>query len=165
MDWLKKIDFAMTTDKGGLTFTFVLFAMILGFIISWIIIFCNKKIVGAFIGAINESGAKDEASAKTLAELGQEGNVSAVNLMKRGGGISKMVTAVGAERDEKGRLKIDENTRFYVGEDAMPRVTRQYNAKGTNVLTLILGIIAILAVGILLFLFVSPIIDAITKVK
>ena len=30
MDWLKKIDFAMTTDTGKVTFTFVLFAMILG---------------------------------------------------------------------------------------------------------------------------------------
>ena len=51
MDWLKKIDFAMTTDTGKVTFTFVLFAMILGFIISWIAIYCNKKIMGAFARA------------------------------------------------------------------------------------------------------------------
>lgn len=163
MDWLKKIDFAMTTDKGGLTFTFVLFAIILGFIISWILIFCNRKIVGTFVWTIANAGAKDVASAKTLAELGLEDNVSAVNLMKRGGGVSKIVTAVGAERDEKGRLQIDENTRFYVDESEMPRVARQYNEKGTNVPTLIIGIATMLLVGVLLFIFIAPIVDAMTK--
>ena len=101
MDWLKKIDFAMTTDTGKVTFTFVLFAMILGFIISWIAIYCNKKIMGAFARAAMNAGAIDEDSAKTLAELEQENNVSAINAMRRGGALSKMVTAVGAERDER----------------------------------------------------------------
>ena len=60
MDWLKKIDFAMTTDTGKVTFTFVLFAMILGFIISWIAIYCNKKIMGAFARAAMNAGTIDE---------------------------------------------------------------------------------------------------------
>ena len=96
MDWLKEIDFAMTTDTGKVTFTFVLFAMIFGFIISWIVIYCNKKIMGAFARSVMNAGAVDEESAKTLAELGQEDNVSALNAMRRGGVLSKMVTAVGA---------------------------------------------------------------------
>ena len=87
MDWLKKIDFAMTTDKGELTFTFALFAIILGFIISWILIYCNKKIFGAFTRSLISLGATDEESAKTLAELGQEDNVSAVNALRRGGAL------------------------------------------------------------------------------
>ena len=163
MDWLKKIDFAMTTDKGELTFTFALFAIILGFIISWILIYCNKKIFGTFTRSLISLGATDEESAKTLAELGQEDNVSAVNALRRGGALSKMVTAVGVERDEKGKLEIDESTRFYISEKAMPRVIRQYGDKEVKVLTLILGIVAILAVGILLFLFVSPLVDALMK--
>ncbi len=163
MDWLKEIDFAMTTDTGKVTFTFVLFAMIFGFIISWIVIYCNKKIMGAFARSVMNAGAVDEESAKTLAELGQEDNVSAVKAMRRGGVLSKMVTAVGAERDENGRLAVDENTRFYISEEAKARVVRQYGEKETKIWTLLLGIVAILVVGILLFLFVSPVIDALTK--
>ena len=163
MDWLKKIDFAMTTDTGKVTFKFVLFAMILGFIISWIAIYCNKKIMGAFARAAMNAGAIDEESAKTLAELEQENNVSAINAMRRGGALSKMVTAVGAERDEKGMLTVDENTRFYISEEAKQRAVRQYGEKEAKLWTLILGIAAILAVGILLFLFVSPVIDALAK--
>ena len=109
------------------------------------------------------AGAVDEESAKTLAELEQENNVSAINAMRRGGALSKMVTAVGAERDEKGMLTVDENTRFYISEEAKQRAVRQYGEKEAKLWTLILGIAAILAVGILLFLFVSPVIDALAK--
>ena len=119
--------------------------------------------MGAFARSVMNAGAVDEESAKTLAELGQEDNVSALNAMRRGGVLSKMVTAVSAERDEKGRLAVDENTRFYISEEAKARVVRQYGEKETKIWTLLLGIAAILVVGILLFLFVSPIINALMK--
>lgn len=163
MDWLKEIDFAMTTDTGKTTFTFVVFAMILGFIISWIAIYCNKKIMGAFARALINAGATDEENAKTLAELEQEDNISAINAMRRGKSLSHMVTAVGAERDEKGMLTVDESTRFYISEQGKARALRQYGESEPRLITLLLGIVAILAVGVLLFLFVSPVVDALMK--
>ena len=152
MDILKQIDFAMTTDTGRLSFTFVLFTLIFGCILSWVILFYQRKVVGALVRALIAAGAADEASAKTLAEIGQEANVSALYQLRRERGLSRVVTVVGAEPFVSGKRKIPDSARFYVAGDAVPRAERQYSDKGTSVPILLLGILGILAVGILLFL-------------
>lgn len=152
MDIFKEIDFAMTTDTGRLSFTFVLFALIFGCILSWIILFYQRKVVGALVRALTAAGASDEASAKTLAEIGQESNASALNRLRRDAGLSRVVTVVGAEPFVSGKRKIPDTARFYVAPDAMMRAERQYSDKGTSIPILLLGIFGILAVGIALFL-------------
>ena len=70
--FLRLFDSVRTSGDGKLTFQFVLWTLIFGVIISWIIIFYNKKIIGAFVRAIISSGATSEETAKTLAEIEQD---------------------------------------------------------------------------------------------
>lgn len=137
----------------GLTLTLVIWGIILGMIIAWIISFYRQKITGAFVDAIIRAGAKDEDSARTLAELGQEFNSGAVKRYRSSGALRSLVRATGIEEGAKSPVVIDENTRFYIPETASAAAEKQFGSRGANVWILIGGSAALVIIGALLSYF------------
>ena len=154
--FLRLFDSVRTSGDGKLTFQFVLWTLIFGVIISWIIIFYNKKIIGAFVRAIISSGATSEETAKTLAEIEQDYNVSAISHYKRSAALQRIIFIADAQEAPKGSSKkkpavtVDENTRFYIPEEMLFRAEKQYKEEELGLLSIVLGTVAIIIAGVII---------------
>ena len=137
---------------------FIVWLLIAGVIIAFIIVFCNKRIIGALVRAIIDAEATSEETSKTLSELGQEGNTTAISLYKGSSSLKRIIKTVnpGEALSEENNKKaiIDENTRFYIPEDSLFRTQKQYGSDD-SVLTVIIGTLAMIAVGIIVTLFIA----------
>ncbi len=149
-------DSVRTSGDVKITFRFVLWALIFGVIISWIIIIYNRKIIGAFVRAIISSGATSRETAKTLVEIEQEHNVSAISHYRRSAALQRIVFIAdegghSQESDKKKRsVTVDENTRFYIPEDMLFRAEKQYGEEEHGVLSIVLGTVAIIIAGVII---------------
>ena len=155
-DFFSAIDALRGGSDGKITLPLVVWAIIFGIILSWIIIIYKQRIVGAFIRALIAENASSPETAKTAAELGQDHNVSALSSYKRSAALRRIVYIVGDEEkaaDKKYRPEIDENTRFYIPEDRLKRAEDQYGKSGVNVFVLIGGVAALLIIGALITYF------------
>lgn len=158
MDTLSRLFDSARETGTALTFAVVLWAIIFGMIISWIIIFYDKKVVGAFVRAIIAAQATDESSAKTLSELGQENNPSAISHLRRSESLRRIVHFVGALAPQSGKKHsakpvFDETTRFYIPESSLYRASKQYDAGGSELWKMIVGALSLFILGILLTYF------------
>ena len=140
---------AMRQGNGDITLTLVVWAIILGIIVSWVIAFCNQKITGTLVSALISAGATSEENAKTLSEIGQEYNVSAVSKYKSSAAVRRIVCSVPETK------QITEETRLYIPEDKLPQASRLYGGKETSVWMLLIGAIALMAVGIVVSLIAA----------
>lgn len=149
-------DSVKVSGDGRLSFQFILWTLIFGVIISWIIILCSKRIVGAFVRAIISAGATSEETAKTLAELEQDHNVSAVSHYRRSAALQRIVFIADAQKESQGsgkkrrNITVDENTRFYIPEEMLFRAENQYKAEEHGILSIVLGTVAIIIAGIII---------------
>ena len=117
--FLRLFDSVRTSGDGKLTFQFVLWTLIFGVIISWIIIFYNKKIIGAFVRAIISSGATSEETAKTLAEIEQDYNVSAISHYKRSAALQRIIFIAGAQEAPKRKADLRRGAPLSASSDAL----------------------------------------------
>jgi len=135
--------------NGSGTITSISWMLVFGIVISWFFIYYHKKVIGDFINALFDAGADSEENAKTLAEIGQERNVSAINKYSKSVTLQKLVICDATDADPKnGRLKIDENTKFYIEEQHRDRLKSMYNPKGNSMIFMLIGaiVLAIFAV-------------------
>ena len=135
--------------NGSGTITSISWMLVFGIVISWFFIYYHKKVIGDFINALFDAGADSEENAKTLAEIGQERNVSAINKYSKSVTLQKLVICDATDADPKsGRLKIDENTKFYIEEQQKDRLKSMYNPKGNSMIFMLIGaiVLAIFAV-------------------
>ena len=140
--------------NGSGTLTSVTWMIVLGIIISWFFIFYHKKVIGDFINALFEAGADSEENAKTLTEIGQERNVSAVNKYCKSATLQKLVICDAVDADPKsGRLKVDENTKFYIDELNRDRLKSMYNPKGNSMIFMLVGAVILAVIAILIGVF------------
>ena len=140
--------------NGSGTLTAVTWMLVFGVVISWFFIYYHKRVIGNFVNALIDAGADSEENAKTLSEIGQEKNVSAVNKYSKSVTLQKLIICDATDADPKsGRLKIDENTKFYVEEQQRDRLKSMYNPKGNSMIFMLIGaiLLAIFAVVIGLF--------------
>lgn len=140
--------------NGSGTLTAVTWMLVFGVVISWFFIYYHKRVIGNFVNALIDAGADSEENAKTLSEIGQEKNVSAVNKYSKSVTLQKLIICDATDADPKsGRLKIDENTKFYVEEQQRDRLKSMYNPKGNSMVFMLIGaiLLAIFAVVIGLF--------------
>ena len=159
MDDLLRLFDAARENGSSLTFPVVLWALIFGIILSWIIVFYNKKVIGALVRAILSAEAKDEQSAKTLAELGQENNISAVSHLRHSESLRHIVHFVGEPemsnvgKKKKPHVSFDENTRFYIPEASVYRASKKYDGSGSEIWKMLVGAVALFVLGIILTYF------------
>ena len=131
-----------------------LLAIVIGFIVSFFAIYYRRRVIGSFVRAIRRAEAFDKESAKTLAELEQEDNISAIETIRKSASIRRLITVYNeGDEDENGkdRVKIDENTRFYITEECETRSRVQYGNENEPLWPLILGSLAMIGIGIISF--------------
>ena len=155
-EFLRTIDALRGGSDGKITLPLVVWAIIFGIILSWIIIIYKQRIVGAFVRAMIEAGATSPETAKTAEELGQDHNVSALSSFKKSAALHRMIYICGEEEraeDKKYRPETDENTKFYIPETQLKRAQDQYGGKGTSIWIIVAGVIGLLLLGVLITYF------------
>ena len=107
----------------------------------------QKKIIGSFIRALCANGAYSEASAKTAEELGQEKNNYALRALKKKSGVLRtLVTSV--------------DGRYYIeGEKNQMRARSQFKPDRSNLFVSLLVAVAMIGVGMAIFLVIPQIIE------
>ena len=124
-------------NEKYMTLSFITWALIFGIILSFIIIYYNKRIIGAFIRALLNSGANDAESAKTVSELSASGYSSAVSTPTLIRSFSTRSGTIVDMTEKEGR-KFNDSTKFYISENNRLKAIKMYDDKGTSVLAMVL---------------------------
>ena len=153
MDWFNKLLTSFEVAKNASTLQsdiiFFVWTILFGFFISWIIIYSNRRIVGTFVRAVLISEANDIESAKTLEELNQKENVSAIEKYAKSTSLQSIVLSNAEVVDPLNHLlKIDDNTKFYIPEEQKRRAQRMYDSVGNSGWMILAGAAGILIIGI-----------------
>ena len=148
LDYIDALRLDNTVSTG---IQFIMWPLIFGLILSFFIIYSRRRVIGAFVRAIREAGASDEESAKTLAEIGQEDNSSAISALKKSSSLRRLITICPGEEASGEELVINEKTRFYIGKEAETRSRVQYGDKEEPLWPVILGSAALILFGIVVF--------------
>ena len=150
-DFIEKLDFYRTDSEALVSLQFVVMAIAFGLIIAFIAVYYQRRVIGSFVRAISQAEAIDEESAKTLAELGQENNVSAIAKLQKSSSLRALISVCDAETTEKGTLIIDESTRFYIAKEQEERARKQFGDRQDSLIPIIIGSIILIIVVILSF--------------
>ena len=153
MDLLELIDLYRSKPSAMINLQFIVWAIVIGFIVSFFAIYYRRRVIGSFVRAIRRAEAVDKESAKTLAELEQEDNISAIATIRKSASIRRLISVYNEGEEDEGndRVKIDENTRFYITEEGATRSRIQYGNENEPLWPLILGSLAMIGIGILSF--------------
>ncbi len=135
----------------------IIWAMIAGFAVSFFAMYYKRRVIGSFVRALREAGADSPETAKTLAELEQEHNVSVISNLKKSASLRRMITIYNEETEtedpnpKKGNesIKIDENTRFYIAPEAITRSRVQYGDNPEPLWPILLGCAGLVVIGVL----------------
>ena len=150
-DFIQKLDFYRTDSDALVSLQFIVMAIAFGLIIAFIAVYYQRRVIGSFVRAIRYAEANDEESAKTLAELGQENNVSAIAKLKKSPSLRSLISVCDAEVTEKGEFVIDENSRFYIAKEKEERARKQFGDNQDSLIPILIGSIILVIVVILSF--------------
>ncbi|MBO5047843.1 MAG: hypothetical protein J6D19_05470 [Clostridia bacterium] len=150
-DFIDKLDFFRTDSDAMVSIQFIIMALAFGLIIAFIAVYYQRRVIGSFVRAIRSAEAIDEESAKTLAELGQENNVSAIAKLKKSASLRNLVTICDMKTEANGKIIIDDSTRFYIAKEKEERSRKQFGDNEDSLIPIILGSLALLVVVVLSF--------------
>ena len=150
-DFIDKLDFFRTDSDAMVSIQFIIMALAFGLIIAFIAVYYQRRVIGAFVRAIRSAEAIDEESAKTLAELGQENNVSAIAKLKKSASLRNLVTICDMKTETNGKIIIDDSTRVYIAKEKEERSRKQFGDNEDSLIPIILGSLALLVVVVLSF--------------
>ena len=153
MNLFELIDLYRAKANSMINLQFIVWAIVIGFIISFFAVYYRRRVIGSFVRAIRNAEAVDLASAKTLQELGQEDNASAISLVRKSASLRRLITVYneGEEAADAAKVRIDENTRFYITEECATRSRVQYGNENEPLWPLIVGSLALIGIGIISF--------------
>ena len=153
MNLFELIDLYRSKANSMINLQFIVWAIVIGFIISFFAVYYRRRVIGSFVRAIRNAEAVDLASAKTLQELGQEDNASAISLVRKSASLRRLITVYneGEEAADTAKVRIDENTRFYITEECATRSRVQYGNENEPLWPLIVGSLALIGIGVISF--------------
>ena len=160
-DFLEKIEASRLDASTVFSLRLIIWAAVLGLILSFCLVYYRRRVIGSFVRAIRDADATDFESAKTLAEIGQEHNTSAITAMKKSASLRRLISFYQPEsqgegdRTEKQEIIIDENTRFFIAKEAETRARVQYGDESDRLWPLIFGSLGVILLGILSFFFIK----------
>ena len=150
-DFIDKLDFFRTDSDAMVSIQFIIMALAFGLIIAFIAVYYQRRVIGSFVRAIRSAEAIDKESAKTLAELGQENNVSAIAKLKKSASLRNLVTICDMKTETNGKIIIDDSTRVYIAKEKEERSRKQFGDNEDSLIPIILGSLALLVVVVLSF--------------
>lgn len=150
-DFIDKLDFFRTDSDAMISIQFIVMALAFGLIIAFIAVYYQRRVIGSFVRAIRNAEAIDEESSKTLAELGQENNVSAIAKLKKSASLRNLITICDIKTESNDKIIIDESTRFYIAKEKEERSRKQFGDNEDSLIPIILGSLALLVAVVLSF--------------
>lgn len=136
----------------------IIWATVVGFALSFFAIYYKRRVIGSFVRALREAEANSPETAKTIAELDQENNVTVIANLKKSASLRRLITICNEPSEnntenEKPKKKkeaviIDENTRFYIAPEALTRSRIQYGDEAEPLWPILLGCAGLVAIGI-----------------
>ena len=152
----------LTFLNDPLTFKWLILGVYFGLVIASFVMFYNKNVLGALIRRLDEVGALDAESAKTLDELGLSKNIFIKLSLKRGNTLRKLVAIAPAEGEACERdltlflasvegIKYSVDTeRFYLPQSKRDVAVGRFRRKGSGWLSVVLmtvvGLVAVIAI-------------------
>lgn len=139
-------------------------SLLIGASIAALSLFYTKWMIGGFVRNLLSSGAGSPDTAHSLEELGYAKNRFVRYALRDGSVLRKMVWEIGDNytTDASGftysarTRKMDINTaRFYIDESNRIRAELRYNANGSDVITLLVGLL-LFAVAAAVILILAP---------
>lgn len=155
------------------TLQIVIWSVFIGIVVGACSLYYNKRVIGSFVRDLLQSGATGPDSARTLEELGYGKSFFIKHALRDGSVLRKMVWEADDNftTDPSGYTfsarsrKMDINTaRFYVDESNRIKVDLRYSAKGTDIITLLIGVIIFAVVAYALLMFIPYITDLFVSV-
>ncbi len=146
----------------------IIWAFFIGILIGAASLYYQKRVIGSFVRALLDDGAADPDNARTLEELGFAKNRFVRHALRGGSVLRKMVWEAkdNFTTDAQGCVysarttKMDINTaRFYIDESNRIRADLRYSAKGSDVLTLLIGVVVFAVLAYAMLLFVPYVVD------
>lgn len=154
IDWFESLFNFSSITGTEITILFILWMFIAGMIISCLVIFYNDKVIGSFVRSLIRAGAISEETAKTLSEIGQSHNSSAINSIRKSRYMRMTVAVINKDQNEDSKtgshVFIDENTKFYIREKYIDHANRQFSGKGSSFWVLVLCVLGLLAAGVVI---------------
>lgn len=150
-DFIDKLDFYRTDSDALISIQFIVMALAFGLIIAFIAVYYQRRVIGSFVRAIRSHEATDEETAKTLAELGQQDNISVISKLKKSASLRSLINICDPQTDAKGNLIVNESTRFYITKANEERSRKQFGDNEDSLIPIILGSIALVIVVVLSF--------------
>lgn len=150
----------LTFLNDPLTFKWLILGVYFGLVIASLVMFYNKNVLGELIRRLDEVGALDAESAKTLDELGFSKNIFIKLSLKRGNTLRKLVAIAPAEGEACERdltlflasvegIKYSVDTeRFYLPQSKRDVAVGRFRRKGSGWLSVVLMAVVGLAVVI-----------------
>ncbi|MBO4356410.1 MAG: hypothetical protein J5850_06120 [Clostridia bacterium] len=141
----------------------IVWSILIGSIVGTLSICYNKIIIGAFVRDLLKSDAKTKDTAMTLTQLGYNKNAFVKHELKRGAVLRKLVweaddniqhAADGTTYSARNKKMNIQTARFYIDESNYYKADVRYNAKGTDIFTLIIAIILFVIAAFALIKFI-----------
>ncbi len=130
------------------TLAAIVWPLIGGVILAACAVFFCKQTVGKFVKKLFDEKAVSEASARSLSDLGLEKNRFLRLALRRDTTLRKMVLSA-----EDGTTE-----RYYIPEDKAYRAEVTYNPDGSSVLTIVIAVVAFIALAVILMAVIPDLI-------
>jgi ABC-type uncharacterized transport system permease subunit len=136
-------------DQSNPTVGSILWPLMVGVIIAAFVVLFHKKTLGKLVKKLFDEGAKTEATAKSLAELGLEKNKFLRYALRPDSTLRKIIDAT----------EVNGELRYYIAEDNAYRAEVTYNPDGSSVLTVVIAILLILIVASVMLILIPDLIQ------
>ena len=155
----------------------IVWALFAGFVLASLLALYNKRIIGGFVKAMLRDECLSPETAKTVTELGYGSDWFIKNALRTDTVLRRFVVRIdkdadGADSSEqpKGEKKkrppkhdaIDFTTaRFYIPEELKYKADVRYASRGTNIITFVIGVAALIAAAFAAIYFIPDLIQLI----
>lgn len=142
----------------------IVFSMFFGAVLAALISLYYKKVLGAFISFLLQSGAASEESAIRLDSTSFAKNVFVLGAIRRGTVYKSVLRFVAPDGLLPGKKRKERNeyalrSSYYIPEDLTFRAENLFLKKGTTVLSAVLGILLCLIVAGLSLIIIPDLIQ------
>lgn len=153
------------------TLAVIVWVVFFGVLFGSFYAYYQRRLLGDILRALISHEAQDEASAKTLAQIGYGSKLKhsfASFALRKNSGLRKHVFAVyeekEAEKKHPDQLFVkpeaaEQEQKYYVPEEKRIVAEVRYDGKGTDLKTLVISVAALLAAAIIIVSFLPWLID------
>ena len=156
----------------------IVWSIFAGIVVASLLAVYNKRVIGGFVKKLLSEESFSPEKAKTVAELGYTKDWVIENALRRDSVLRRFVVRAGEENEEEKKdaeKKADKNgaqkskktdidfvtARFYIPEEQKYSAEVRYASKGTNLVSLAVGLVICAAAAIIAVILIPDLIQLI----